>query len=439
MSRQSNKCAQALKALQEGRHQEALELANRTLDEGDLHGAFIAAVASAGMERPDDFRIYLESAYRATPDLSYLRYLAAYSRLLEDDLEAAIYEWTRIVDLPEGWLAKELLARARKGKDLAAQARQKFSDFYLLPETDEILRSSLLHQKPQPQPQPQSQSQSQYERRFDPVAAPPPKEKINFFSNFINRAAFALMQFFRRRGRGLIISLLVLTLPIGAYFVFKNVSLSQLSLFQDDPSRASSWRDLDLGDHLHVIDPKDSQAPGELKRFLYEYKDKESLGADFELAKESIAEGRVNKARFLLQRIMLSNADFQTKEKSRIFISFIPEPSYQDFSDPLFPTAIMENPSFYTGALVLWQGRTIKFEQTDGGRRLRLQVRDGDKDYIAEAFLKSEEEDSHWRPYEDFQEKSDASAGSEAVIYGKFKGLVGADKIIYLEPIRLWL
>ncbi len=452
MALPGEKSAACLKALQEGRHEEALVLANRALDAGDLYGAFLAACACANLGQTDDFLIYLESAQRATPSLAYLHYLTAYAALLENDMEAALYQWTRIVDMPEGWLARDLIARARKKRDLASQAGQNVSDFYLLPESVSLLEQALV-----PEISPDHSVKKELHAKTGGRARPEPRTgsgKKNKKPPFRFRLLLQKLQTWlipdTRRVLMILTPVLLLTLGALLYVkrpfagLFENISVSGFfsGLLPESSGEAGKgaegWKDIRLTDHLHVVDSKTGKSGS--RKILYEYTDKESVAKDFEAARDFLGKGRINRARFLLQRILYSNADFQTIEKTRIFISFIPEPAYQEFSDPLFPAAIVKHPEFYVDCLVLWQGRTMKFEETDGGRRLRLSVRDGDRDYIAEAFLKTEETGSNWRPYEDFKlEQKRSAQGGEAIIYGKFKGLVGAQKTIYLEPIRLWL
>ena len=394
----------AFEEIRTGRYEESLVYLKEhlSLDPDDFWGWYLNCVAWGHLGNRDEMLSSLEKVRALNPGSLFPGYLEAYLSLLEGDLEKALLQWTHQVDYEEGWLARDLIDQARKGKDLISLAQsQGLEPFIILPDIMEQLRLHVPHESDGESP-----------------AAPKPPEK--------KRA--------RRRGR---FSAKTAMGTIGA-LVFAALAGYFLTQWRSgDPQKRELWRDFTIDSSAQLGPRPQSNAPS--KRYQFENKDK--LIEDFELAKKRMGEGRINQARFLLQRIFHSNADFKTREKTRIFLSFIPEPSHEEFSDPVFPGQLIKDPLYYTDSIVLWQGTVVKLEEKEGGRRVKMIVFENEKEYLVEAFLPEEGRSSNWQPYEEFEQKRKEleTKKFQAVVYGKFKGLIGPQKIIYLELLKLWL
>ena len=392
------KIIKAFEEIRAGRYEGSLAYLNEHLsrDPDDFWGWYFQAVARAHLGNREELFRALERVRALNPGSVFPGYLEAYLALLEGNLENALLHWTRQVDYEEGWLARDLIDQARKGKDLISLAQsQGPQPFIILPDIMEELSRAA--------------KEPVYDEIFETREEPVVKKKSR--SSFSPKVAL----------------LSVALLLAGAGGVY-------LATLWDPPlSLKEPWREF-------TIDPSAKLAPAGQKSDRYQYESGDKLIEDFELAKKWLAEGRINRARFLLQRIFHSNADFKTREKTRIFISFIPEPSHENFSDPVFPGELMQTPLYYADSIVLWQGTVAKLEEKEGGRRVKLIVFEKEKEYLVEAFL-PEKERSNWQPYEEFEQKRKdmKSQKMQAVVFGKFKGLIGPQKIIYLELMKLWM
>lgn len=399
---------EAFAAIRKGRFDEAFEISDaetrKNID--NFYGWYLAAVSLGFMDKRTTFQHYIERAALLEPDYPYISYLRAYTKLWNEDIEGALLEWTKLIDIDEGWLARDLIEKARKGANLLEKAvNGDISYFIVLPDFSEFESEEkhVISEEKYSEKMPETRN-----RFFEK------EKKTPFFSTAWIK--YVLLFF--------VISVLI--------FTFKNKAWDYIESLQR--SKPEIWRNFKIDEWAALVNLQNRE------NIKYEYKIKDRLIEDFENAKKMLAEKKINQARFLLQRIIQSNADFKTKEKSKIFLNFIPEPNYQDFSDPVFPDKILRYPDFYEGCLVLWQGSVLKMHDVDHGKEVRLLIKDADSDYIIDAFLQSKESKPDWLPFSDFQANKEISKTKpQAIIYGKYKGLVGDQKTIYLELIQLWM
>lgn len=398
------KIIKAFEEIRAGRYEEALVYLKEhlALDPDDFWGWYLSCVAWGYQGNRDELFSSLEKVRALNPGSLFPGYLEAYIALLEGDLQKALLEWTRQVDYEEGWLARDLVEQARKGKDLISLARQGLEPFIILPDIMEELRLHAPHE---------------LDGETQPGSYEPSLKKNASKSPVSGRFALKLSI-----GAGALVAAVI----TGVY----------LSGVWNWPTKEREpWRDYTI-DSSAQLGPKSSLGTSE----RYQFENKDQLISDFEQAKKHLGKGRINQARFLLQRIFHSNAGFKTREKTRIFLTFIPEPSHEDFSDPVFPGELIKTPLYYTDSIVLWQGTVVKLEEKEGGRRVKLIVFEKEKEYLIEAFL-PEEGRSNWQPYEEFEQKQKELKNQkmQAVVFGKFKGLIGPQKIIYLELLKIWM
>lgn len=419
MKQDYNPLIESFNSLRSGNFDHAFELAESEIkkDVGNFYAWYLAAVALAFLDQRKNFEHYLSRASGINPDYPFIVYLRAYINLWNNDVASALLEWTRIADLEEGWLARELIEKERKGVGLVEKANQgDISFFILIPDLkkeffydesaasvpDDVLNEIIEREKERSKPK-EIQPSLRYKYK--------------------NNSRFNLL---------LKIFLPVL-LALILFLLLKNPVIHWIKGSSDGYTEAM-WKDLKIDEWAALINARNKD------NIKYVYKEKEKLIEDFESAKKNLSAKKVNQSRFLLQRILYSNADFKTKEKSKIFLGFIPEPDYQDFTDPVFPEQILKTPEFYQDCLVLWQGSVLKIKEVDNGKEVRLLVRDSTQDYIVDAFLPTNESRSNWLPFSEYQKAQTISEKKpQAIVYGKFKGLIGAQKSIYLELVKLWM
>lgn len=212
--------------------------------------------------------------------------------------------------------------------------------------------------------------------------------------------------------------------------IFEKPLRTQLNNIFTEKENTLEWHKLKINEWANVVSQsKDSQ---------YSYKDRQQLIDDFEMAKKIIGEGKVNQARFLLQRIILSNADFKSKEKSKIFLNFIPNVSYQDFHDPIALKNISKYSNFYFDSIVLIEGKIFKEVDGDNGKILSALVNEDKEKYLVDAFLPTAKREKNWLPYQEYHKKQENNKEKMAILFGKFKGLIGQPPRIYLELEKIW-
>ena len=398
---------ESFQLIREGNFEKALNKADQavSIDRENFWAWYLGAVALGFLKDFEQYREYVKRAGKLHEVSPFFHYLKAYGNVLDGDMEKALWEWTRIVDFEEGWLARELIEDARKGKNILVwAAKGEFAKFIVLPD---FLND--LPKEPDNQHQKVKKNQHLYKRKRAPIQIP-----------------LKLVT---------VLTLFIAVVSLGVYYLWYYEPQNNSNKSSQGTLQGSSWETLKIEDWANVLLHKTG------KNILYKYKSRDDLLNDFESAKKLLTNKKINQTRFLLQRILHSNADFKTKEKSRIFLKFIPEPDHEEFKDPISPKQVLEFPDYYVNSIVLWEGQVLTFKEVEQGRQLRLSIPDTEKEYSVEAFYHTGKTENKWEPYEKFSEKKEAilEKKAQAVIYGKFKGLVGKQKKIYVEIIRLWL
>src|SRR5262249_39208157 len=93
---------------------------------------YLAAVSSAFQPDLREFEKYLTELDNFSVKNVYLHYLKAYYALLRRDIEKALWHYLEIADEAEGWLARSLVKKFRKLKELNDVA-SRAADFIVLP------------------------------------------------------------------------------------------------------------------------------------------------------------------------------------------------------------------------------------------------------------------------------------------------------------------
>jgi len=404
-------------ALRAGDFERALEASDRVLidDPENFWGWFFGAVSLGYLERRDAFSHYLTKLENLNSNSPFLSYLKAYRFLWDHNIESALLEWTRILNYEEGWLAGELIQRCRKGERALIKKAEKgdISSFIVLPDFLNDLKKNIEESSP-----------------FKGVVEPPKLE----MPRVEEKIPAPVVEPSVGRFREMIPVVAGLGVALAVFVVAVTYIPTWLSGQADGGEQSREWEHYSIQDgaFLRTENLKDTN--------MYLYKDKDQLIEDFEMAKKELGNHKINRARFILQRIIHSNADFQTKEKSKIFLNFIPQPDYQDFDDPVFPAQIISAPDYYSNVVVLWQGTVLKSREVEKGVETRLLVREGEQDYIVETFLPREKSTSDWLSFSDFKNPKNENSGKKsAVVYGIYRGLLGDQKVIYLELKKLWM
>ncbi len=356
---------------------------------------YLAAVSSAFQPDLKEFEKYLAELDNFDTQNVYLHYLKAYYSLLQRDIEKALWHYLEIADDSEGWLAQSLVKKFRKVKELN-DVEFRVADFIVLPpELPPPIRLSPQKSKATPATAPRESGW-----QFDAEKKRPrPKPRANPLRGFPYRIIF-----------------------IAGFLVFAAAGIFIL-VRQHLNERKILAPDLQVADSAAVMPVADPA------KILYTYKTREGIIGDFEKAKLLLKERKVNQSRYLLNRLLASNADFQTREKSRTFLGFIPDVDYTDFSDNISLKNLFENVVLRRHSLVILSGELRDRAEENGGIQYQLIAREAGEEYRVHAFKNAAIPEEKLQP---------GKAGGGIQIYGRFKGLVGDQKAIYLEVIRVW-
>lgn len=368
----------------------ALEI---TAEEPQSFWAFyLAAVSSAFQPDLREFEKYLTELDNFNTQNVYLHYLKAYYSLVARDVEKALWHYLAITDDPEGWLARSLVKKFRKIKELQ-DVEFRVADFIVLPpELPPPVRLAARQTEP-------TALAEKHQRgwQFDKEKKRPRTQGANGLASFPYRIVF-----------------------IVGFLVF--AAIGTFVIIRQNVQERKAIPDLQVADSAAVMPVVDKD------KILFTYRTRERIIADFEKAKSLLKERKVNQSRYLLNRLLQSNADFQTREKSRTFLGFIPDLDFADFNDNLSLKDLFQNVRLRAGSAVVLSGEARDVAEEAGGTLYQLIARENDEEYLVHVFKNTALK----------EEKSAAIKGKQIQVYGRFKGLVGEQKAIYLEAIRVW-
>ncbi|AFM13794.1 hypothetical protein [Turneriella parva] len=374
-------------------------------DEPQNIWAYYLAAISAAFE-PDlkEFENYLaefEAALLHTPGRPhetdaplYLHYLKAWHALLARDVEKALWHYLQIADQPEGWLARSLIKKFRKVKEITNPAFHA-ADYVVLPATLPPPKRPLPAKSPLPAILPQKESTGwQY--------AKPRQLKLPQ----IRLAAFSWWR--------LMIALAFMSVATTGYFYHRYRSARAAE------PQVPQLQVADSAAVMPVVDPA---------KILYRYKTREAIIADFDRAKANLKANKVNQTRYLLLRLLHSNADFQTREKSRLFVGFIPEPDFAAFNDNLRLKDLFEDIRLRRDSLVVIGGELRDAIAEGKGMLYQFIANENGEEYRIHAYRSEIVKE---------ETRSETQGKRTVQVYGRFKGLVGAQQAIYVEALRVW-
>lgn len=403
--------AAAFELFRRGHFNEATGAALQLLGENPQHywALYLAAISSAFAHEIREFEKHLSALETAAETNRivaeegrvYLHYLKAYYALLSRDTEKALWHYLEIAEEPEGWLARSLIKKFRKVREIDNIA-YRVADFIVLP----------------PQLPPPAR----------PAAVPakmPKKAAASGADAAVQGWQFGGVKQ-KRRGTGLRLS--IGNFSLRRLLVAGGVTMVLLLILvvirrQPRQVQAPVVPDLQVADSAAVMPVPDAS------KILYRYKTREGIITDFDRAKELLKANKVNQARYLLQRLVHSNADFQTREKSRTFVGFIPDPDFTVFNDNLRLKNLFEDIRLRRDSLVVIGGELRDVIAEGKGAVYQFMATENGEEFRVHAY-RSDLVKEETRP--------EAQAKKTVQVYGRFKGLVGAQQTVYVEALRVW-
>lgn len=405
-----DKLSAAFDLFRRGMFIEARDRAGEIIDDEPQHfwAHYLAAVSSAFAPDLPDFERRLQALDEFEVRNVYLHYLKAYYALLQRDIEKALWNYLEIADDPEGWLARSLIKKFRKVKELK-NVEFRVADFIVLP--GELPPPTTLRTPARSSAKVKPLSKPETERNSAPPSEVKGKGRGWQFSADLKKRRHAS---FRLPYRMVFLVASLLFVAVAVFLVIR------LNLKE---RKTAQVPDLQIADSAAVM-----PVVGDDK-ILFRYKNREQVINDFERAKQLIGARKVNQARYLLNRLMHSNADFQSREKSRIFIGFIADPEFSDFNDNLPLKELFDNVKLRRGSLIVAAGELRDTVEDANGITYQFIAREGGEEYRVHAF----------RPLSIKEEIASGKGAQKSIqVYGRFKGLVGQQQAIYIEALRVW-
>ncbi|HRP69739.1 MAG TPA: hypothetical protein PLY93_09440, partial [Turneriella sp.] len=358
---------------------------------------YLAAISAAFEPNLKAFEKHLNELDAFETQNVYFHYLKAYYALLQNDVEKALWHYLQIVDDPEGWLARSLVKKFRKIKTIENVAFRA-GDYIVLPP-----------ELPPPIEFRKKETDSDEEKISTLSVRPtiiyePVRENISREKNIAPLIKFIfLKKILEKNKRKFFIATIALTgLALSALAIYAGI---RFSLSRPQEIRVVDFQIADSAAVMPVVDPKNT---------LYTYKTREAIIGDFEKAKQQLKEKKVNQARYLLNRLLYSNADFQTREKARTFLGFIPEPAFTEFRDNIPLAKLLKAPKLRADSLLVFSGVVNDAYNDPNGKGsiYKLVVSESDQEYLVHAFSAEKIIAGNTRR-------------QSVQIYGRFKGLVG--------------
>ena len=381
----------SIEALERGSFEEALSNADEVTEanKNNFWGWYLGAISLAFLKDESSFIVYFEKTKEILPESVYFKYLQVYVDILQNNEINAIVLLTKLVDDKNGWFARSLLEKIRSGNSLKKYALQgNIGKFILIPN---LKRELMLVNK----------------------------NKNIQKDNNTSRLLQICFIFFS-----------VLCCLTGIFF-----GLHYLNFFEKETYQHKL-------NNIHIPSKVNILKNLSARNFLYTYTDPKDIVNDFKKAKRQLKEKKINQSRYFLQRILHSNADFATKEKSKIFINFIPQVFFEEFDDSISPNQILKEPKFYENSQILWQGFIQSNQTNEAGKQFEIAVSEEIQKIVVDAFLKEKKSGIKVKPYREYvqnNKKASSIRKKSVVIFGRFKGLIGKEKRIYIELDRIWL
>lgn len=396
-------------SIRNGEFEKALELIDSIIreDENNFWAWYLGSVAFGMLGKKPSMQHYLDNAENLQPESVYVIYLKAYLALLDGDIEKSLWEWTKITDMKDGWLARELLEKARKNQISTDKPESlKIYEYIVLPDFFNEVEKSIIKESSSIDPAQKPHREKKHNKR---IAIP---KWVNFSTvkkKLINRYTVSLF-----------------TLAVSGWFFFY-YHHQIAKILQSEKKNNLKAEHLQLDEYAHIYLNQ---------KAIVKYTNRNDLMEDFQNAKKLLQKRKVNQARYLIQKIIHSNADFKTIEKAKIFIKFIPRPHYRDFDDNIPLNYIIKEPELYYGALMLYDGEVVKFSEEEDGAQFQLLIesKESSDSYLVHAFYSDKKKSTSWTK-ENFMKNW---KGKKIVFYGRFKGIVSDQKIPYIEIYRLW-
>ncbi len=406
---------EALQYIEQASFQEALLILDKLLQENkkNFWAWLLGAVSLAFLNKMVSFEYYLEQAQQLAPNSSYVHMLHAYIYMQQDQKEKAIMVWTKILDTPQEWFAKKLLDSVKSKDTLKVAAKKnEISRFIILPDLQKEIERFHKNNTPSAQNITQKEANSSSSNRIQLLK-----------KNMTRRLQLSCEILFRK---SLIIPYVLIVILLVTFIIFQYYEL---------PVTSNHVKNF-------VLHPNISLAPkNSLNSVLHTFSSKKEIVHDFNQAKHFLWKNKINQARYLLKRIIYSNADWSTKEQCKSFLKFIPFVNYDKFHDPIHLSKLLEHPELYVDSQLLLSGKLFAFSEMNTGKQLQALVNSESKNYIIDAYIPNQTVESNWKPYHDFDPKhvNKDNSNKKVVFFGRFKGLIGQQNRIYLELDNLWL
>jgi len=364
-------------------------------DPQNVWAVYLATISAAFQGDLKEFEAYLAEFEHAVAGGSaqnaglYLHYLQAWHALLARDIEKALWHYLQVAEEPEGWLARSIIKKFRKVKEITNPAFHA-ADYVVLPAS----LPPQLRKNTQPVAKKHEPAGWQY-------AAPGGLRLPRF-----HLAAFSWSRLMSA------MALVTIAVVTGFYIQYRARRAAEPVVPQ-----------LQIADSAAVMPVTDPS------KILYRYKTREAIIADFDRARQLLRANKVNQARYLLQRLLHSNADFQTREKTRTFLGFIPEPDFTAFNDNLRLKDLFEDIRLRQGSLVVVGGELRDTVADGNGKLYQFIATESGEEYRIHAYRSEQVKE---------EVRADSRGQKSVQVYGRFKGLVGAQQAIYVEILRVW-
>ena len=118
------------------------------------------------------------------------------------------------------------------------------------------------------------------------------------------------------------------------------------------------------GGDILAVDTEGEQLIQYTGDFRYVLTDKE-VGNLFDKIRDHFHEGRDNLARREINRLLLSNAQADLKERALLLTDYLKEPGFTDFEHNFSYEEVTEEPRLYDGCYVRWSGRAANVNVGD--------------------------------------------------------------------------